>query len=200
MQYTLDWMSMAEITVTNNEEYARLHKYSFIPEIFESNYSGYSKFETIQKLFLYTETDVVFSLDCDALITNHAITVEKFLDKEHDFYICKDYNGLNAGSFIIKKSQWSYQFINYVLDQKGKDGMYCEQNGIEAYMREYPNSEKTKILPHPSINSYLYENYPEIPLQTHQQGQWEASDMILHLPGIGYDKRLGILKNIKVIR
>lgn len=198
IQRTLDWQEIADITVKNNEEYARKHGYSFIHEIFDSPYDGFNKIETVQKLFLFTDVTLVWSLDCDALITRHSIKIENFVDNEHDFYITKDYNGLNAGSFIIKKSQWSYSFISYLLDQKGKDGMYCEQDAINQYRRTYPESTKIKILPQSNINSYLYENYPEIPLQTHEQGNWDPGDFVLHLPGVGMKKRIEILKNTPI--
>ena len=63
-----------------------------------------------------------------------------------------------------------------------------------------------EILPHPSINSYLYEEYGDnygkiVGVQkskpTHIEGQWEPGDFALHLPGIPNSIRIEIFETIK---
>lgn len=202
VQFTPDeWLDITNITVSNNQEYARKHRYSFIPEIFEPPYSGYNKLTTILALFDYG-VDVVWSIDADVLITNHNYKIEEYLNEEASFYITKDFNNYNAGSFIVKKSEWSISFLEWLLLCKGKDKMYCEQDAFVLYSKLFPHAigKQICVLPHPSINSYLYENYPEIPMQSHGNGQWQEGDFVLHLPAIGMNKRLEILKNTKVIK
>jgi hypothetical protein len=57
-----------------------------------------------------------------------------------------------------------------------------------------------KILPHPSLNSYPYEHYPEFKNVTHEQGNWEEGDFLLHCPALPYEKRAEILRNAKITR
>lgn len=195
MVFTSDWYDIADITVTNTEHYCRKHGYGIIPEIMDNPYNGFQKIKSIQTLF-EVGADVIWSLDCDTLITNHTISVDNFLKENKYFYITKDFNDINAGSFIIKKSKWSNSFLEYLLRQEGGDKMYCEQDAIVKFIKEF-GYDNICILSHPSINSYKYELYPEIPLQTHQQGNWEQGDFILHLPGVILEKRIEIMNEYK---
>lgn len=197
--YTTGWKDIADIVLPVAKNYCDKHGYKLVDvEYNEPAQSdmGYDKFRWVKKLSV-VDVDVIFCLDLDTLITNHGVTVESFLDEEHDFYICKDYNSINAGSFIIRKSLWAESFIDFVLSQQGIDKMYCEQNAIEKYMELNPQEQKIKVLPHPSINSYFYGLYPEIPAQTHEQGEWVMGDFILHLPGVSLERRKQILEKTK---
>lgn len=197
MLYTESWIDLSKIVISNVQSYAKKHGYDTHIGMYKKEFSGFEKIKW-SKISL-ERCDVVWSLDMDTLITNHEIKLESFLDVSHGFYICKDYNGINAGSFISLSSQWCRNLLEYFSRQQGQQGMHCEQNAVEAYMREFPNDDKIKILQHPSINSYMYELYPEIPPQTHEQGNWQEGDFLLHLPGIGMNKRLEVLSKTKVI-
>jgi hypothetical protein len=192
---------MADIVLPNLQAYCKRHGYEYrfvcFPEPCESDF-GFRKLTGILDLF-NEGFDVVVSFDLDLLITNHNYKIEQFLTDEHDFFICKDYNGINAGSFIVRNSGWLVGFLDWLLRCRGIDKIHCEQDAIAYYMRLFPNDEKIKILPHPSINSYLYENYPDIPQQTHERGQWQPTDFILHLPGLGMETRLDIMKKTPII-
>jgi len=198
--YTDSWIPIAKVVLPNAGAYCKRHGYDFkficFPEPYESDF-GFRKLRYIQECFKI-DYGIVWSLDLDTLIINHKYKIEDFLDEENSLFICEDYNGLNCGSFVVKNTDWSEQFLKYCLEQKGKPEVYCEQNAMEDYIQMY-GQEKIKILEHPSINSYLYENYPDIPPQKHEEGQWQEGDFLLHLPGIGMDKRLEILKNTPVI-
>lgn len=200
--YTESWQPLADIVLQNLHKYADANKerygYDEIIIKYKNEFSGFEKIKKIQKHI--GRYDAIWSLDLDALITNHKTNIEDFINDENDFYICEDYNGINAGSFIVKDSQWSQAFLNSALMRKGDSGVYCEQDAFSKLLSsDVPvYNEKVKILPHPSINSYLYESYPECGIQTHETGQWQEGDFVLHLPGIGMDKRIEIFKNTKI--
>ncbi len=198
--YTESWSELAEVVLPNMIDYCKVRGYSYSPHLSPEPYEGFDKISTIYDTFNLYDIDVIFSRDMDTLITNFHTKVEDFLEDGKDFYITKDFNGINAGSFIIKKTAWSKFFITYLESKKGQPGMYCEQNAIEAYMAEFPDDEKIKILPHPSINSYHYPLYPEIPPQTHEQGQWQMGDFVLHLPGVSMEQRLKILSSTPIVQ
>jgi hypothetical protein len=193
--YTEGWSEIAKIVLPNVKEYCDKHGYSLDAILYrDSEYKsdfGYKKLTEIKRLL--KNFDIVWSLDMDTLITNHNYKVEDFLG-EHDFYITKDVNGINGGSFIVKNSAWSIAFLDICGLQKGLEGMHCEQDAINYY---YPNfKDYIKILPHPSINSYKYELYPEFKLP--QEGQWEEGDFVLHLPGLSIERRIKELKKTKI--
>lgn len=196
MLYTESWQGIAGVSVPNAAEYCHRHHYDLKLEVYEKEFSGFEKLHHIKKLL--EKYDAVWPLDCDTLITNHKIRLEDFL-AEQDFYITKDYNGVNAGSFIIKKSNRYPKLIDFLISCQKYEHIYCEQDAIANYIKDDP-SNGIKILPHPSINSYLYENYPDIPPQTHEQGQWEIGDFVLHLPGIGMERRMEILKSTPILK
>jgi hypothetical protein len=201
--YTTSWIDVANIVLPNISEYAHRHGYSIDAQCLSENYPsdfGFNKLKLIADKFQRAECDAIWSLDLDVAVTNHKRKIEDYIKTASDFYITKDYNGINAGSFIVLNSYWSETFIEYCLAQQRKVGMHCEQNAIEEYIKNYPKDRKIAILPHPTINSFLYENYPDIPMQEHEAGQWQAGDFLLHLPGVSLEKRIDILKNIPILK
>lgn len=196
MLYTKSWVELAKVTTPNIVNYCLKHGYSWNIQCIDAPYDAFEKIRQIQKIFSNDEADVVWSLDCDVLITNYTKKVEDYLDEENKLFLCKDYNGINCGSFIVVKSEWSLQLLEKIIYYSKYDDIYCEQDALQRYMK-IRGCENIRKLPHPSINSYLYENYPEIPTQTHEQGQWNIGDFILHLPGIGMEERFKILNETK---
>ncbi len=192
---------MSSVVLPVWDTYCHKHKHNLYTTIYDEwqSDSGYNKLIKAKQIFNAGFCSSVWCIDLDAKPTNLNINVKDYLDDEHDFYITKDYNGLNGGSFIIKKSEWSYKFIDWLLQCRGKEKMYCEQDAIAYYMKLFPNHEKIEILPQNTINSYKYGLYPEIPPQTEEQGQWvEGKSLVLHLPGVGIEKRIEILKNTPI--
>lgn len=207
--YTKDWVDLAKITIPNIFEYCIAHEYQ--PYILCIN-SPYDAFDKIRNCLSNFELgfDIVWCLDADAIVTNYKIGLESFVDDKHDFYLCEDVNGYNTGSFIVKKSEWSVNFLNEVLSQINKEGVYCEQDAIINCMNAQI-TDKIRVLPHPSINSYRYIEYGdgygrinpnpnENTMPTHKDGNWEEGDFVLHLPGLSMQKRIEILSQLKPIK
>ena len=93
-----------------NEEYAKIHNYKFIYEIFDINSINYDwedlrsddknhfklkvfchKAELIEKYL--NDFDYIVYIDSDACFSNPTIKIEDLIDNEHDFFISQD-NGL----------------------------------------------------------------------------------------------------------
>src|SRR5690242_19869072 len=106
--YTKDWEELADIVIPNVEIYAAKHGYELVAKKYNQRFSGYEKLIHVKELL--TECGAVWSLDLDTLITNHNIKIESFLHTHSGLFICKDVNGLNAGSFIFRNRQWSIDF------------------------------------------------------------------------------------------
>jgi hypothetical protein len=198
---TTDWVDIANVTVGNAEKYCGRHGYSLFHNVFPQPNNGYNKIRKAIDV-LDKGSDAVWVLDADALITNHTLRIERYLTPKKSFFITKDINGINCGSFVVKKSKWAISFLEWLLKCEGKEKMYCEQDAVNYYMALFPREVDThfSFLNHPSINSYLYELYPEYGKQTHEQGQWQQGDFVLHLPGVGMEKRLEILKSTPIVR
>ncbi len=198
------WAPLAEIVLPNMFAYCSKNGYGtevrMIPPSFE-----FHKIEMI--LSTLEKSNVVFCLDLDTLITNHNIKFEEFLDAEHDFYITQDINTWNVGSVIIKNTDWARSWMETIL--KNEEGHENEQTAIMKYMAN--SRDKIKVLPHPSINSYPYDEYaPTYGLiegwepttgsrgkPTHEQGDWQPGDFIAHLPGLPVSRRIEIFNKMK---
>lgn len=202
--YTECWKELAKLVVPNVVNYCLKHGYSWnIQFIDVEPFDAYEKIRQIQKCFETEECEAVWSFDCDSLITNYTYKVEDFIDAEHDFFICKTVGvGINAGSFIIKKSEWAYKFLHYLLKCKGEEKMYGEQDAMNKYISEFPEETKIKYLSHPSINSFEMYLYPEFvdDYKGIENGVWKEGCYVLHLPGQKLQLRQSILENTIVIK
>ncbi len=200
MLYTKSWMDIAKIVCPNVVNFCIKHGYSWNMQWLQEPYDAFEKIRHIQRLFAANEADAVMSLDADILITNYTKKVEDFLDDKHDIYFAEDLNGINCGTFIVKDSCFSKMFLERSLSVQGYPKVYCEQDAFN-HILNVPYTylwDKVKILPHPSINSFKYELYPEIGLQTEDKGQWvQDSSFILHLAALGMKTRFDILNEMK---
>jgi hypothetical protein len=197
------WQDLADITVPNMARYCKKQSYSFeLGKILAA--CTYWKIQKIYELF-ELGSGIVFYLDLDALITNHNIRVESFLDEDHDFYITQDINEINAGTMIARNSKWSRSWLRRIMDRSAH--FENEQNALKPFESHH----KVKILEHPSINSYPYDEYaptyglipgrtPLLGIEgkpTHEQGDWKPGDFIMHLPGLPRSRKIEIFNRMK---
>lgn len=191
--YTESWREMADIVLPNVLDYCKKHGYELRLMGVSEPFDGFRKIYATKDLIGVYGYDVVWNLDLDAIITNSDIKIESFLEDDKAMFICRDVNGYNGGSFIVQNSAGVFNFLDELISYKGQKDIHCEQDAIKRYV--FLNGDaKIRTLHHPSINSYLYELYPEIPPKTHEEGQWQEGDFVLHLPGVGMEKRKEILK------
>lgn len=196
--FTPNFQELADITVTEMGAYCQRHGYEGSAWLVEQ-YQVYNGTVKIQQILdELSKGDIGLLIDCDACITNHHIKIEDLIDDKHDFFISHDQNGVNAGVFIVRMTEWVRRFFENakILIEQGKYD--CEQNVIEDFLdRTNPLNNKVKILPQREINSYLFENY-ECGVRTKEDGQWVAGEsFILHLPGMTINKRGDILNEIE---
>jgi hypothetical protein len=204
--YYSNYKPLADIVLPNIEEYCINHGYNMYFYVFQPTDIHYSflRLQKVRELFESEDIDAVLCCDIDILITNHNTRVESFIDSEHDFYITKDVNGINAGNFIIKNTEWAKEFLDFTLSLQH---LYSNDQDVIEGIQESEWMDKIKILPHPSINSYPYDYYApnwgiigdkKIEKPTHDQGDWKKGDFIIHLPGKPLQERIDILKGVEV--
>lgn len=193
-----NYMGIAELTLPVMREYCKFHNYEF-REIWLENGNEYhfKKHEYFTELFK-SDIEAIWYLDIDCLITDIAKPITDFMDEEHDLFITEDKTELNGGSIIIKNTAWARAFNDLVLEQR--KNFDNEQNVYVAFHPIQVISNKINVLPHPSINSYLYELYPEYGKLTLEEGQWEEGCFVLHTPAAPMNVRIDALKNAKIIR
>lgn len=191
--YTPKWELLADIVLPEVRKYCK--KYSFLKCFLESKEDkdwAFNKMAYLSPLLGEFDADLIWVLDLDALITNPAIPFTDFTDDEHDIFITKDINGINAGSWIMRNTEASRNFLKTIVNN-------FNEPHEQILMNRYLHMVKVKYLPHPSINSYRYELYKDLLGEVnvaHDQGQWQPGDLLLHLPGLSLEKRIEVFKEM----
>lgn len=195
--YTEDWQPLADVVLPNLKEYCERHSYE-LKVYKEEVYDHFSKLKKIQERFQLLTGCLVVSMDLDCLITNHQNKFEDFVGKAYTIYLTEDLNGINGGVFMVKMGDFAKNLVELAIRHQGRVGVHCEQDAFTQIDEAFPNF--IAKLKHPSINSYLYELYPEFGKKKHEEGQWQEGDFILHLPAITQEKRIEIFKNTTIVK
>lgn len=188
---------LAEVSLVNLIEYTKIHGYGMRIIYIENDKWEYKKHEAFVKFF-EEGYDLIWYKDVDSIITNLTIPVTDFVDDEHDFFITRDFTELNGGSIIIKNTNNGKWVNDEILRMRNE--FQNEQNVINSLYTQPVFRKKVKTLSHPSINSYLYENYVEIGKLLKDEGQWEEGCFVLHVPALPMEQRIKILKQAKITR
>lgn len=167
-----NYVKVIEKTFPVINNYCKTHDYIFIPheiKIPETDKEltgiGFHKIQKIYDLFFNEKEnyDLLWVIDTDIVVTNPLIKLESFVDEQYNYFVTTDWDGINNGSFLIKNSVWAKKFLEWILSQKNN---YRNEQDV---LKHNPQSEywkEIKILPQPSINSFLYSEYPKFG-QTH---------------------------------
>lgn len=194
--YTTSYEPLAAITIPVLQTYCDKHGYDLhINKVPDGNIH-FVKTKDARKLL--DEYDLVWAVENDILITNLNIKITNFIDWEGDTYLCKDINGVNSGSLILKSTSTCRTMLNALNSHE--DTLVDEQNFFEKQ-----HDISIKYLIHPSINSIPYEPYyapsygkyntQETTKPTHEEGCWEPGDFVMHLPGFTMERRIEIFNN-----
>ncbi len=203
--YTPDYQDLANITLLNKDDYCVKNEYEHIkattPFGNPDNYYAFQRIAYLRDLLFNktNNTDYVWVLNIHTMIMNFNTRVEQFLDEQHDFYISKDVNNINAGSFIIKKTDWSKKWLDFILSKESSHKNHCwfEQKIMIDNWQNQEFKDKIKILEHPSINSYFYDLYNHTPSTP---GNFNKGDFVLHLPGLNKQQRIDIFTSDRVMK
>jgi hypothetical protein len=189
--YTPAWQELADIVLPKVSGYCKKYGYDIKVILNSEIIVNWSYYKMSWLAFLIYDYDFIWVLDVDTLITNPEIPFTDFTDNEHDIFICKDINGINAGSWIIRNTEASRNFVSTIVNN------FTEPHE-QILMNKYLHMVKVKYLPHPSINSYDYRLYNHFGLAVpaHDQGQWQPGDLLLHLPGLSLEKRIEVFKEM----
>jgi len=193
-----DYQKIADLTVPGRKIYCERHGYAWA--VYRGTYRDANLYWAIQRLhliydILFTEssqTDIVWVLNPQSLITNYSKPVIDYLDAAHDFFVCADINGINMASFVVRKTEWSKRYLEMLLELAPRIGHTWHEQQAVIVTKDLPEwRDKIKILDHPSINSYLYSRLYNRPDST--PGQWHKGHLVLSLPGTTFADRMKII-------
>ena len=200
-EYGSNYKPIANITVPINKSYCEKHGYEWRELILDGtgNEYYYKKHEFIRDVFDKDEADLIFYLDCDAIITNHTKRLQSFMTYGAQFWITEHAGELNGGAILVRKSNRGNDVNNFILAHRDK--FQNEQNCINYYKKELLYANTMATLKHPAFNSLDYSQYPEFPnLRRSEDGCWNEGDFVLHTPALSIEQRIKILKSAKITR
>jgi len=190
------WCELAEATNPSKEAYAKQHGYRFYYSRHEPQENGaYCKLDIILRSF-EQGADIVFWSDTDARITNTDITIESLIDTPAGITLTADILGTNTGVMILQNCPRVRDFL-WACNTYGKAwhgvGGWAEQTSIREFMKTPPYNEPGFIrhLPQRVMNSYTYYCDGR---SNDDKAIWQDGDFMLHLPGMGHEKRMELFK------
>jgi hypothetical protein len=205
LSFNLDnYKPLMAITGPVKREYCQKHGYEFIEKVGPyANPSWYYAFDRLKYLhdILFDgvdgyDLDVVHVLNASAVVMNFNVKIESFLEDGYDFFITHDCHAINAGSFIVRKSEWLKEWLLFLLSLESQqhEHVWKENQLMITHYKEPKWAERIKVLPQRTFNSYFYDLYN----MTNQPGNFEYGDFILHAPGVTLERRIQIFSSDRV--
>jgi hypothetical protein len=158
--YTDSFLPLQEITSINLKKYSLKHNYNLFIEIIKERDRPASWYKVTKILELFKKNyKYIMWIDCDATIINDEIKIEPILEKDKEFYICRDFNGINCGVFIMQNTINNINFLQKVWFQTEFIFYdWWEQAAMMflIYKKEYPES-KIKYLDEKIFNNRSYD-------------------------------------------
>lgn len=190
--FTPDYAPMHNLTAGVKDAYCARHGYRHIVRLTPygdpNRYYAYARLHYLRDL-LFGDLpegrglEVVAVLNGHAQVMTHSITVESFLEDGKDFYIAADVNGLNAGVFIVRKSEWLKQWLDFLLSVEAQYSthQWFEQRAMQENWERPEFKDHVKIVDQYKLQGYLWEHYN---WATTTPGQFRKGESwALHVPG-----------------
>lgn len=153
-----------------NLKYATRHNYSFVCEIIETELSDrqntWLKIPLIKKHL--PNYDYVVWIDADAIFLKN-IKIEEFIEDNIDLVLSKNppsesdrkmYTMTSTGFMIWKKSQWSFDTLDYIWNNSGKYNyeFFHEQTVMDLFIRKTLTDDNLINMEYFDISKPVYTN------------------------------------------
>lgn len=194
-----NYKSLEDIVIPNWQQYCNKYGYLLLKHVGEYGGGplGFQKLRYLyDSMFVKNEIDLALVLDLDILITNFTIRIEDWINSDKSYFVSKDVNGFNNGSFIFQKTAQSKELLEFILSFANS---YSNEQDVlkDLYESNELLNKNVCVLPQPSINSLNYNHYPEYKQHTATDlGQWQKGHYLLHLPGMRLEQRINIFKDL----
>ena len=197
--YHQNYQSLHDLVLPNWREYTARHGYGLYVHCGEMGPGaiGFQKMRYVYDLmFVRREVDLALVVDLDLIFTNLTRRVEEFTDFSADYFVTKDTNGINNGSFIIRASAASHWLLSHMIE--AHKTLTNEQDVLKINEPGLLQQRLITIVPHPAFNSLEYALYPEWGDPSVIPGQWQCGHFILHMPGCSLAQRLEMLGSAEI--
>lgn len=198
--YQPNYQRLADVVLPNWKRYCMAQGYDLrvFCGTFGTHPIGFQKLQYLyDQMFTKNLMDLAWVIDLDILITNQTVRFERFVSDSHDWYVCEEpWAKINHGSFIIKKTDNSRRIIESILMKMGQWGDEQTVMNMEYRDKGLLAQNRIKVLPHPSINSFLCRFYLE---DKHAwrtlAANWFKGHFVLHLIAMSLEQRLKVFQD-----
>lgn len=156
------------------------------------------------------DIDWFWWIDTDTMITNFNIKLEDIIKSDSfDIYHCiigstvynwqTDIDGINNGSFFIKNTNESKNFLKAIIEEEPNhlEHPWQDQGSMIAVLKKYEKYRSiTKFVLMRNFNSLDYEYWDNLGWSNKkipgriECDQWHPGDFVIHWAGVPLDKRL----------
>ncbi|KAJ1437462.1 hypothetical protein B484DRAFT_445144 [Ochromonadaceae sp. CCMP2298] len=197
--------------IRNREQYCKRHGYELLDVnhlLDTSRGASWSKLLALEHHFK-AGFDYLLYMDMDVIIMNPEVSLERFIDasrRSFDVLLTEDDNGMNAGVFLMRNSEWSLWFLRTAWEQtqlvpatnpQGKPYPFrweqrafhymthskvWQQSGLAAYPGDYMDVRKHFFsLPQCAFNSYIL--HPFDLSDRWDDARYAPGDFLIHFAG-----------------
>jgi hypothetical protein len=192
-----NYNEFANKTKKNHLYYCRKNGYTYISQEVKESLQGFNGYDILCKagkvnaqiinnnLSSYAENGYLFTLGCDAIITNMDRKLEEII-REYPFDIVtgSDKAGINTSQMLIKNTEQSRSYFKHMLK--------AIENGCEHDQRYMWDNPKDFICPAPQWVMNSYDTVTRLEGE-YNAGNWQAGDFLVHLAGMTLEQRMGVV-------
>ncbi|KAK9719441.1 hypothetical protein K7432_004777 [Basidiobolus ranarum] len=178
-------------SLEDKKDYAKLHGYKFLQDgVHDSGKTAvWGKIASLRKFMRqYPKIKWFWWIDLDTIILDPYYALEdhilggtrhpRFANK--DVIMAYDFNGFNAGSFMIRNSEWSLDFLKRLYSPEFHNRFGYQEQGAMQHLFESDTTvaEHFYIIPQRKFNAFPPGNYPNVEEHGFQEG-----DFLVHFAG-----------------
>jgi len=194
-----EYWPLLQLTAHNKLEYCLRHGFQLHVAKHESwDPAKYATFWGERETFMLDaldtyDTDWVWFMGADTLITNMVKDIRTLCLPEYDFVVGVDINGINNDSILLRNSVNVKRFLKRVLYTRD------QPHDQAAMFLEMKNNLRTMCVGQRAFNSFKYDEYNYGP---YPKGNWEPGDFVVHFPGMPLARRLTLANEFlnKIVR
>jgi hypothetical protein len=180
------------LSLENKEQYASMHGYDL--HVLREAPAGFSRDRPWLKIpymaSLLHKYDYVWSLDLDTLILDMSFDVRRLIDDRFDLIVGIDMNGINTGSFLMRKSSWSSLLMyTWWLEDNVEPLGWWEQAALHKMSQNALIGNHIKRIKQEAFNSY----------EGHIRMNPATLPFVLHFPGDA-DKWSKIVRYAEILK
>jgi len=204
--YDKNFIELFKISEASIAEYSNKQNLEFeirlVPDDFKIHPSWYKLDFLLEELQSEKNFNIDYFLwiDTDAVILNMDFNMNSIIDKNKFLNISKGFDTMNAGVFILKKTEMSLDFLRKTkLKTQYHDHPWLENMGMIDLVFNEKNSylENINFVDQKILNAYDYELYPIFQQRQKELGQYNDLSFIVHFPGMPKEEKLKNMKRVK---